>query len=107
LFTVPPSGVAHLIYVDVRDFGYPSTATAVDLLVGCTSKGDGAYAAAYDGTVESQRNIAVYPTAPLRQGWMFGRGRVELTGSRFLMRVRPVGHPMEVTVTLKGYHMLD
>ena len=106
-FAVPTSGNAHAISVDVRAYGYPSTATAVDLLLGCKSKGDGAYVTAYDGTSGSTESIAIYPTAPLRQGWNFGRGRVQLSNSRFLLRVRPIGQPVEVIATLKGYYTLE
>ena len=106
-FAVPTSGNAHAISVDVRAYGYPSTATAVDLLLGCKSKGDGAYVTAYDGTSGSTESIAIYPTAPLRQGWNFGRGKVQLSNSRFLLRVRPIGQPVEVIATLKGYYTLE
>ena len=106
-FNLPASGDSHSISIDVTAYGYPATATAVDLLVGCRSKGDGAYVAAYDGTTSSVENIAVYPTAPLRQGWNFGRGKVQLSSSRFLLRIRPIGQPVEVIATLKGYYTLE
>ena len=106
-FAVPASGEFHSISVDVRSYGYPSAATAVDLLLACRSKGDGAYVAAYDGTGSSVENIAVYPTAPLRQGWNFSRGKVQLSSSRFLLRVRPIDQPVEVIATLKGYYTLE
>jgi N-acetylmuramoyl-L-alanine amidase len=106
-FGLPSSGVAHQIYVDVTAYGYPSQATAVDLLLGCRSRGDGAYVAAYDGTTGSLSNAAVYPTAPLRYDWNFGRGRVQLDGSKFLLSVRPIDHPVDVIASLKGYYALE
>lgn len=106
-FYAPSSGAAHKILVDVRNFGYPTAATAIDIMIGCRSRGDGSYVAAYDGTLESTTTMALYPTAPVRNEWEFARGRVQLKSSRFLLRIRPKGHPMEVTATMKGYFTLE
>jgi hypothetical protein len=99
-----PPAVAHETTVDVTGYGYPTEAVAVELLVGCRSWVDGAYVAAYDGVEFSVGNIALYPSASMRNQWMFSRGRVELANSRFLLRIRPVGEPIEVIVILKGYY---
>lgn len=106
-FGVPASGVAHEIMIDVTAYGYPREATAVDLHVGCRSRGDGAYVAAMDGTGGDLAEVAVYPTAPLRNDWGFGRGRVQLLNSRFLLMVRPMGQPVDVIAILKGYYALE
>lgn len=103
-----PTGNTYEINVNVTTFGYPSAATAVDLLVGCRSRGDGAYVAAYDGTSGRLLDrVGVYPTAPLRRDWNFGRGRVQLTGSKFQLRVHPASEPVEVIAVLKGYYALE
>jgi hypothetical protein len=106
-FDLPFSGMAHEIYVDVTTYGYPTKATAVDLMIGCRSRGDGAYVAAFDGTTGGLESIAVYPSAPLRNQWNFGRGRVRLNSSKFLLRIRPIDYPVEIIVTLKGYYALE
>ena len=106
-FNVPPSGVAHQIVINVTTHGFPSSATAVDLFLGCRSRGDGAYAAAMDGTGGSMDQLAVYPTAPLRNDWNFSRGRVQLNGSKFTLLVRPMGQPVDVIAILKGYYALE
>jgi len=104
-FAVPSGGqAAHVITVDVTAHGYSPEAVAVELFVGCRSWVDGAYVAAYDGVEFSVGNIALYPSAPMRNQWMFSRGRVELANSRFLLRIRPVGEAIEVIVILKGYY---
>jgi hypothetical protein len=104
-FAAPaPPEVAHMTTVDVTAHGYPPEAVAVELLVGCRSWVDGAYVVAYDGLEFSVGSIALYPTASMRNQWAFSRGRVELAGSRFLLRIRPVGEPIEVIVILKGYY---
>jgi len=106
-FGVPRSGVAHQVVVNVTGHGYPSSATAVDLFLGCRSRGDGAYAAAMDGVNGAMDQLAVYPTAPLRNEWNFSRGRVQLSGSKFTLLVRPVGQPVDVIAILKGYYALE
>jgi hypothetical protein len=103
-FAVPQSGVAHTVTVDVTQYGYPPDAVAVELLLGCRSWTDGAYAAAYDGTTASVDRIAAYPTALMRNQWGFARCRVELEGSRFLLRIRPEDEMIEVIAVLKGYY---
>ncbi len=90
--------------VDVTRYGYPPEATAVELLLGCQSWGDGAYVVAYDGVTGSLDRTALYPTAPVRNEWAFSRGRVELDGSKFLLWVRPRGEPLIVIAILKGYY---
>src|SRR3990172_6922135 len=90
--------------IDATTHGYPPEAVAVELLVGCRSWVDGAYAVAYDGVEFSVGSISLYPTASMRNQWAFSRGRVELAGSSFLLRIRPVGEPIEVIVILKGYY---
>ena len=99
-----PPAVAHETTVDVTGYGYPVGAVAVELLVGCRSWVDGAYVAAYDGLDVNVGNIALYPSASMRNQWAFSRARVELANSRFLLRIRPVGEPIEVIVILKGYY---
>jgi hypothetical protein len=93
--------------IDVTAHGYPPEATAVDFVLGCRSWGDGAYVAAYDGAQMSLDRIAVYPTAPIRNQWAITRGRVELEGSKFLVRVRPDGDMIQVIAVLKGYYTAD
>ena len=90
--------------VNVTAHGYPAEAVAVELLLGCRSWGDGGYVAAYDGLQMTADRIAVYPTALIRNQWALSRGRVELEGSRFLLRIRPAGDPIQVIVILKGYY---
>ena len=99
-----PPAVAHETTVDVTGYGYPVGAVAVELLVGCRSWVDGAYVAAYDGLDVNVGNIALYPSASLRNQWAFSRARVELANSRFLLRIRPVVEPIEIIVVLKGYY---
>ena len=106
-FAATADGTAHQIVIDVRAYGYPQEATAVDVFVGCRSRGDGSYAAALDGVGGDMDKLAVYPTAPLRNGWSFGRGRVQLQDSKFLLMVRPVGHPVDVIAILKGFFALE
>ncbi len=101
---ISKSVVAHMITVDVTTNGYPSEAVAVELLLGCRSWADGAYVAAYDGVTASLDRIAVYPSTPMRNQWAITSGRVELESSSFLLRIRPVGEPIEVIVVLKGYY---
>ena len=105
---LPPSGqTAVQVAVDVTTFGYPAEATAVELLLGCRSWADGGYVAAYDGTVaQSLDRIAVYPTTLMRNQWSMTRGRVELEGSQFVLRIRPAtSEPIEVIAVLKGYYV--
>ncbi len=104
-FSPPSDQRAHMIAVDVSAHGYPPEAVAVELLLGCRSWGDGAYVAAYDGLAAHVDRIALYPTALVRNKWAFTRGRVELEGSSFLLRIRPDGEPVEVIVVLKGYYV--
>ena len=99
-----PPAVAHETTVDVTGYGYPAEAVAVELLVGCRSWVDGAYVAAYDGLDVNVGNIALYPSASMRNQWAFSRARVELASSRFLLRIRPVVEPIEIIVVLKGYY---
>ncbi len=106
-FGLPASAAAHEVIVDVTAYGYPRKATAVDLHLGCRSRGDGAYVAAVDGTGEDLAEVAVYPTAPLRNEWNFGRGRVQLANSRFRLMIRPMGQPVDVIAILKGYYALE
>jgi hypothetical protein len=102
----PPAGQrAHIVTADVTAYGYPAEAVAVELLLGCRSWGDGGYVAAYDGNEMSLDRIAVYPTALMRNQWVFGRARVELDDSSFLLRIRPAGNPIEVIAVLKGYYV--
>ena len=104
-FATPPEPeVAHTISIDVTAYGYPPETVAVELLLGCRSWGDGGYVAAYDGLEVTADRIAVYPTSLMRNHWALSRGRVELEGSSFLLRIRPVGDPVEVIVVLKGYY---
>lgn len=98
------SNPAHQVTVNVTSHGYPAGAVALELLVGCRTWDDGAYVAAYDGTQPSADRIAVYTTAQIRNAWTFGRGRVELSNSSFLLRIRPIGEPIEVLVVMKGYY---
>lgn len=101
----PPSDArAHMITVDVTGQGYPAEAVAVEVLLGCRSWADGAYVSAYDGLEPVTETIAVYPVSPMRNQWAFGRGRVELDASRFMLRVRPNIEDLEVIVVLKGYY---
>lgn len=104
-FPVPQSEVAHEITVDVTLYGYPVEAVAVELLLGCRSWTDGAYAAAYDGTEVSVDSIAAYTTALMRNQWAFTRARVELEGPGFLLRIRPQDEPVEAIAILKGYYV--
>jgi len=97
------SALTH-VTVDVTAHGYPAEAVAVELLLGCRSWGDGAYVAAYDGLQVSADRIAVYPTALMRNQWAISPGRVELGGSSFTLRIRPVGDPIQVIAVLKGYY---
>ncbi|HLB26576.1 MAG TPA: hypothetical protein VJN32_02925 [Dehalococcoidia bacterium] len=91
--------------IDASTHGYPPEAVAVELLVGCRSWVDGAYVAAYDGLESGVGSIAVYPTTPMRNQWSFARGRVELAGSSFTLRIRPTGgDKIQVIVVLKGYY---
>ena len=106
-FDPSASGEASQIVIDVGSYGYPTEATAVDLLLGCRSRGDGSYVVAYDGSVGSLDKVAVYPTAPLRNEWCISRGRVQLESSKFLLGIRHRGHPVEVIAILKGYYALE
>ncbi len=99
-----PPEMAYTTAVDAAAYGYPPEAVAVELLVGCRSWVDGAYVAAYDGLEIAVGTIAVYPTALMRNQWSFARGRVELTGSSFTLRVRPAGDTIQVIAILKGYY---
>jgi N-acetylmuramoyl-L-alanine amidase len=106
--TFAASASGYSINVNVIALGFPSQATAVELFVGCRSRGDGAYVAAYDGTSGRLLDrMAVYPTAPLRRDWNFGRGRVQLTGSSFQLRIHPAREPVDVIAVLKGYYTLE
>jgi hypothetical protein len=91
------------VTVDVTSYGFPPEALAVELLLGCRSWTDGSYVAAFDGATGGLDRIAVYPTALIRNQWSISRGRVELEGSSFLLRVRPVGDSIQVIAILKGY----
>ena len=106
-FDMPAAGVTQNITIDVGDFGYPSQATAVDLFLGCRSRGDGAFVVAYDGTADRLDRVAIYPTAPLRYDWSFSRGRVQLNGSEFLLKIGHAGYPVDVFAILKGYYALE
>ena len=99
-----PPKAAYVTTLDVTAYGYPPEAVAVELLVGCRSWVDGAYVVAYDGLEASVGSIAVYPMTLMRNQWSFARGRVELAGSSFTLRVRPSGDTIQVIVVLKGYY---
>lgn len=93
--------------VNVTRYGYPPEATAVELLLGCQSWGDGAYVVAYDGVTDIAGRLdrtAVYHTALMRNQWSFSSGRVELENSSFLLWVRPIDEPITVIAVLKGYY---
>jgi hypothetical protein len=91
------------VMVNVSSYGFPPEAVAVELLLGCCSWTDGSYVAAFDGVTGGLDRIAVYPTAQIRNQWTISRGRVELEGSKFLLRIRPVQEPVQVIAVLKGY----